>query len=384
MSRPQQKPGVYPRSDSSILWIRYFDEAGKLVRESAKTAVDREAWALLDVRMKAVAARGVVLKSNCPLDAGLNLFITTQPLAPSSRTRYITSLDQWLIFFGQHNLTDFVQVTKKVMGQFVEWRKIRGVTKPRLVPGPDGRKVNVMVRRDITDATIRRDIGFLSSVYTVLLDHHAWEDHMPPWPMTKGQHKKLKESRERVRCLTPAEWSALQAAARSELQTDVMTVAYETGLREQNLAGLNQAQIQIEVRQIVIIPDQHLVRTKNMKPIVVPLSNVALAILERRLKHTHSGYAFEWLDAADIRKPKWVRYNCFAPWWTRLRKRSGVKDFRFHDFRHTFASNFMNRGGDIVVLQRIMGHRTLQQTMRYAHLLTGRLHEEMRKVDNHS
>lgn len=39
-----------------------------------------------------------------------------------------------------------------------------------------------------------------------------------------------------------------------------------------------------------------------------------------------------------------------------------------HILRHTFASHFMMAGGDILTLQRILGHSSIQVTMRYAHL----------------
>jgi hypothetical protein len=41
---------------------------------------------------------------------------------------------------------------------------------------------------------------------------------------------------------------------------------------------------------------------------------------------------------------------------------------RFHDLRHTFASHWVMGGGDLFKLQKILGHKTVQMTMRYAHL----------------
>lgn len=38
-----------------------------------------------------------------------------------------------------------------------------------------------------------------------------------------------------------------------------------------------------------------------------------------------------------------------------------------HALRHTFATHFMMNGGNIITLQRILGHSTLQQTLTYAH-----------------
>ncbi|WP_176377077.1 tyrosine-type recombinase/integrase, partial [Escherichia coli] len=37
-----------------------------------------------------------------------------------------------------------------------------------------------------------------------------------------------------------------------------------------------------------------------------------------------------------------------------------------HVLRHTFATHFMINGGNIITLQRILGHSTIQQTMTYA------------------
>ena len=40
----------------------------------------------------------------------------------------------------------------------------------------------------------------------------------------------------------------------------------------------------------------------------------------------------------------------------------------FHDLRHTFASHWMSKGGDLFRLQRILGHKSPTMTNRYAHL----------------
>ena len=52
---------------------------------------------------------------------------------------------------------------------------------------------------------------------------------------------------------------------------------------------------------------------------------------------------------------------------TALRK-SEIKDFRLHDCRHTFASNLIMEGVDIMTVKKLMGHKTLTMTLRYAHL----------------
>ncbi len=49
-------------------------------------------------------------------------------------------------------------------------------------------------------------------------------------------------------------------------------------------------------------------------------------------------------------------------------RRAGIEDFRFKDLRHTFASHMVMRGATMKEIQELMGHTTMNMTMRYAHL----------------
>ena len=55
-----------------------------------------------------------------------------------------------------------------------------------------------------------------------------------------------------------------------------------------------------------------------------------------------------------------------------LLERAKIRDFRFHDLRHTFASWYMMNGGDLYELAKILGHSNIKMTERYAKL--GRQH----------
>ena len=55
-------------------------------------------------------------------------------------------------------------------------------------------------------------------------------------------------------------------------------------------------------------------------------------------------------------------------WFEDAVKRSGLRNFTWHDLRHTFASRLVMADVDSRTVAEMMGHRSIQMTMRYAHL----------------
>ena len=63
-------------------------------------------------------------------------------------------------------------------------------------------------------------------------------------------------------------------------------------------------------------------------------------------------------------------------------RKAGIKDFRFHDLRHTFASHLIMAGVDLTTVSRLLGHKTLTMTLRYSHLAPSHMVKAVDVLDN--
>jgi integrase len=67
--------------------------------------------------------------------------------------------------------------------------------------------------------------------------------------------------------------------------------------------------------------------------------------------------------------------------WATILKRAEIKDFRIHDLRHSFASFALKKGVPLVNVSKLLGHRNIATTMRYAHLELEQLKESTNIVN---
>lgn len=101
--------------------------------------------------------------------------------------------------------------------------------------------------------------------------------------------------------------------------------------------------------------------TKNWEARHVPLNDAAIAA--RRSAETFkngSPYVFLNRDGARLHLARF--------WFDAAMEVAKLKDFTWHCLRHTFASRLVMRGVDPRTVQELMGHKTIQMAVRYAHL----------------
>jgi len=141
--------------------------------------------------------------------------------------------------------------------------------------------------------------------------------------------------------------------------------ALYTGMRAGELGGLEWTDVDLERRLITVQRswDQTTTKTKFIRR--VPILDRLLPLLrDWKLSCHHPDIVFP-NDKSNRHVPS---SRPFKQTYHRCLEKAGLPRLRFHDLRHTFASHWMLKGGDLFRLQKILGHRSVAMTQRYAHL----------------
>ena len=167
----------------------------------------------------------------------------------------------------------------------------------------------------------------------------------------------LPENNERTRFLSEAERTRLFACSRAS-QWDklylIVLLAITTGARKGELTKLRWNDIDFDRRTAYVST------TKNGQPKVLPLTDSVIKELE----------LFNKNDSRLIFESK-VKENvayCFTKPWKKALEDADIKDFRFHDLRHSCASYLAQSGASLLEIADVLGHKQISVTKRYAHL----------------
>lgn len=173
--------------------------------------------------------------------------------------------------------------------------------------------------------------------------------------------KKFKE-RSRDRFLSAEEMPKFfKALEQEENKTakDFFKVLLLTGVRKSNALSMRWDDLSFK-EKTWRIPE-----TKNGDPLIVPLNDNVVELLEKRLNDPLKDFSCPWVfpgegKAGHLNDPKKA--------WRRLLKRSGIKDLRMHDLRRTFGSWQAALGANGYIIGKSLGHKSHQATAIYARL----------------
>jgi integrase len=176
--------------------------------------------------------------------------------------------------------------------------------------------------------------------------------------------------------LTFEEADRLVAAVEGEERTMIL-VALRTGLRFGELLGLRWQDVDLVAGRIVV--RQSIVMGKVGTPKSGHAREVPLGedVLKALKSHRHLRGQLVFCDmGGNILTQGEPRY-----WIERACRKAQLRQVGWHVLRHTFASHLAMRGAPLKAIQELLGHATIQMTMRYAHLAPEVARDAVRLLD---
>jgi integrase len=211
-------------------------------------------------------------------------------------------------------------------------------------------------------ATINRELALLK----IIFNFYIRRDVVVKNPVSRV--KFFAEDNGQMRVVSIEEERLYLEAANQPLR-DFAIVMVETGMRPAEVASIQRKNVNL-ASGYVFVPFG---KTKAAKR-KIPLTMRAAEVLGRRLEETDNDYPF----ASDSTgKPLTTLKKAHAG----ALKRSKLTSFRLYYLRHTFATRFIEAGGDIVTLQALLGHSNIQMVTRYAHPTDSHKFEAIRRME---
>ena len=261
---------------------------------------------------------------------------------PSGKTcaHYVRGL---IDYFGNFTLKD---ITPELIHEFKKMRKAQGVK----------------------SSTINRQLTIAKRAFNIAIREWGWNVDNP---FSKVPAER--ETTRRDRWLTYEEEEALLNASPQWLR-DFITFAIWTGLREGNIINLKREDVDLKRRLVYIR------KTKNGSPLLLPLHDKAYEVLEKRLRIAYLEHDYVFTSPTG----KKIMANNLRRAFRKAVRRAGLKDLRIHDLRHTFGTRLAQSGVDLYTIAKLLGHKDVRATQRYAHHCVDSLRAGLKNLHAHT
>ncbi|WP_449547450.1 phage integrase [Lelliottia amnigena] len=205
--------------------------------------------------------------------------------------------------------------------------------------------------KEVSPRTLNLELAYFRAVFNELSRLGEWKGENPLKNMRPFRTEEIE-----MAWLTQDQIAMLLSECKRHDNKDlvtVVTVCLATGARWSEAEGLKKSQL--SEYKITFT------KTKGKKNRTVPISQELYRVL------------------AEDKKAKLFN-DCYGAFRAAL-ERTGIElpaGQLTHVLRHTFASHFMMNGGNILVLQRVLGHTDIKMTMRYAHFAPEHLEDAVK------
>ncbi len=214
-------------------------------------------------------------------------------------------------------------------------------------------------------ATIYQEFSLGRRMFNVARRKWKWVNSNPFSDVTFSELQDMDNARRRY--LTVKEETILIGNASPAYLKDVIIFALHTGCRRgEILASRWKENIDMQRRAITVQA------SKGGKLKVIPMSETLFKMLSRRSKvRDISGRVFPY------------EMNAVKDAFERAVEKAKLEDLHFHDLRHTFATRPVQSGVDLYTISRLMGHRSIKMTERYAHHCPASLSPSVKVLDDY-
>jgi integrase len=268
---------------------------------------------------------------------------TKRQLSPEGIRRYEVSWEAVFSALPQGRDAPLAAITKGFLADFRTSRKLaRGGKKGRVTSGVAP-----------SPATLNRDLAAVQSFL-------RWAKEVKDLAIPNVFFPKERESEGRTRWLTTDEIRQFFANC-PELWRALFATLIYTGIRLGELQGLRGSNIEVlpnGKRRVAVNEQYHRLKSKAaIRHIGVPGDLASyLDAHAGRFPSLPSGMVFPGVfqNAKSVRKV-----------WHMTCKQAGIDGATVHDCRHTFAVHMVRAGVDLVRLQKLLGHASLQMVLRY-------------------
>ena len=150
--------------------------------------------------------------------------------------------------------------------------------------------------------------------------------------------------------------------------TPMVLISLNTGCRRGELVSLTWDNVDLH-QQLLTVNGNH---AKTGQSRVINLNTDALAVFKVWNKQSRGQLVFPNSNGQPLTYLKTA--------WSRVLRDASIEGFRWHDLRHTFASNLVMKGVNLNTVRELLGHSDISMTLRYAHLSSEHKAEAVQKL----
>ena len=292
----------------------------------------------------------------------------------------VPTLAEFAPRFLEHAQTNNKHSTARSKGHIVEKHLVPlfGTKKLDAIGPSDIEAFKALALKRLTKKTVNNILGVLHKLFGVAVEFGViGAGPKIRWlkaPKPEFDFLSVEEAKQLVAHAEPGRWRTM------------IVLALNTGLRIGELAGLAWDCVDLHGGRLIVkraVYKGRLDTPKGGRTREVPLNATAAEALRALPRRLGCAWVFPQKDDRPDAEPTFIRnpQHACVDAIVRNAERAGLRRIGWHSLRHTFASQLVMSGRTLQEVQELLGHATIEMTMRYAHLSPEAKKDAVRALD---